>query len=318
MNRSNFTVAPVLTAAAGLLLAASSAWAIIPIPTVPIGNAGNASETTVNGPRGGVAYDYSIATTEVTNEQYTAFLNAVAATDTNSLYSTAMANSFGGISRSGVSGSYVYSTISGRASNPVNNVSFWDATRFANWLHNGQPMGTQNASTTESGAYTLTATGITNNTVTRSAGWQWAVASADEWYKAAYYQPASQGGDSDNYWLYPTSSNTAPTGGQANYVPAGIGNTTAVGSYGANFYGVYDMAGNVYEWNDSIPAGPFRGPMVGGAFDNIAGWLTPLNAYIGLPTFEREQIGFRVVAVPGPSALALLTIGGVMAARRRR
>ena len=26
-----------------------------------------------------------------------------------------------------------------------------------------------------------------------------------EWYKAAYYQPAAQGGDTDNYWLYPTA-----------------------------------------------------------------------------------------------------------------
>jgi len=318
MSRRILALSPVFTAAAGLLLAASSASATTPISTVSIGNAGNAAETTPNGPRGAVAYNYSIATTEVTNAQYTEFLNAVAYDDANSLYSMAMASGFGGITRAGSIGAFTYATVPGRQNNPVNNVSFWDATRFANWLHNGQPTGLQNAGTTESGAYLLTNTGITNNTVTRSAGWQWAVASADEWYNAAYYQPASQGGDSDNYWLYPTSSNTAPTGGQANYVPAGIGNTTAVGSYAANFNGVYDMAGNVYEWNDTIPAGPFRGPMVGGAFDNVAGWLTPLNAYVGLPTFERDQIGFRVVAIPGPSALALLTIGGVMAGRRRR
>lgn len=303
--------------AVGLSLAASTAFASITIPTVPIGDAGNAAESTPNGPYGSVGYDYAIATTEVTNAQYADFLNAVAYDDVNSLYSTDMAGTFGGITRAGPIGAFTYATVSGRENNPVNFVRFWDAARFANWLHNGQPMGPQNASTTESGAYTLTPSGITNNTVTRNAGWQWAVASADEWYKAAYYQPAGQGGDSDSYWLYPTSSNTAPTAGQANYVPAGIGDTTAVGSYAANFYGTYDMAGNVYEWNDSIPAGPFRGPMVGGAFDNIAGWLTPLNGYIGLPTFEREQIGFRVVAIPEPSSLALLALGGVIAGRRR-
>src|SRR6185436_20371683 len=132
---------------------------------------------------------YNIGSTEVTNAQYAAFLNAVAATDPNSLYNTDMAGSFGGITRSGSSGSYTYSSVSGRANNPVNFVSFWDATRFANWLHNGQPMGPQSASTTEDGAYTLTPQGIVNNTVTRNASWQWAVASADEWYKAAYYQP---------------------------------------------------------------------------------------------------------------------------------
>jgi len=33
-------------------------------------------------------------------------------------------------------------------------------------------------------------------------------ATDDEWYKAAYNQPAAQGGDSDDWWLYPTASNT--------------------------------------------------------------------------------------------------------------
>ena len=39
------------------------------------------------------------------------------------------------------------------ADRPVNYVSFWDAARFANWLHNGQPTGAQGAGTTEDGAY---------------------------------------------------------------------------------------------------------------------------------------------------------------------
>lgn len=311
--------ATVAALAAVTSLAATSALAQITIPTVPIGNPGNAGETTINGTRGAVSYTYDIATTEVTNAQYTAFLNAVAFDDPNGLYNSNMAGSFGGITRTGNIGAFVYNTISGRESNPVNNVSFWDATRFANWLHNGQPTGFQDNSTTENGAYTLTPGGITANTVTRNSNWQWAVASANEWYKAAYFQPAAQGGDADSYWLYPTSSNTAPTGAQANYLPSGIGNTTAVASYAANWAGVYDMGGNVYEWNDTLPvAGPFRGPLVGGAFDNVAGWLTPLNAYIPLASFERDQVGFRVVAIPGPSAAAVLGLGGMLAARRRR
>lgn len=306
-----------ITFASVLLGLSAAASAQITIPTVTIGNAGNAGETTINGTRGAVAYRYDIATTEVTNAQYAAFLNAVAATDTNALYNINMAGALGGITRSGSSGSYTYGTIAGRANNPVNNVSFWDAARFANWLHNGQPSGPQNNSTTENGAYTLTATGITNNTVTRNSNWQWAVVSTDEWYKAAYFQPASQGGDTDNYWSYPTSSNTPPTAGQANYLPANINDTTPVASYAANWAGVYDMAGNVYEWNDTNLAFT-RGPMVGGAFDNIAGWLTPLNAYAPFASAERDQLGFRVVAIPGPSAAALLVVGGVVAGRRRR
>ncbi len=308
----------VVALAALAAVATSVATAQINISTAAIGNPGNFGETTVNGTYGAVDYTYGIATTEVTNAQYTAFLNAVAFDDPNSLYNTNMAGSFGGITRTGPIGAFSYNTVSGRENNPVNFVSFWDATRFANWLHNGQPMGFQDNSTTENGAYTLTPGGISANTVTRNSNWQWAVASANEWYKAAYYQPANQGGDIDNYWLYPTSSNTAPTGAQANYLPSGIGNTTAVASYAANWAGVFDMAGNVYEWNDTIAAGPIRGPTWGGAYDNIAGWLTPLNGYVYLPTFEREQVGFRVVTIPGPSSIALLALGGLVTARRRR
>lgn len=304
-------------AAVGFVCAAA-AGGNISIPTVPVGHIGNVSEATPNGPFGGVGYAYNIGATEVTNAQYTAFLNAVAWDDTNSLYNLGMGGGFGGITRSGPIGAFTYSTVPGRENHPVNFVSFWDAARFANWLHNGQPFGPQDNSTTEDGAYTLTAGGISGNMVTRNAGWEWAVTSSNEWYKAAYHQPAGMGGDADNYWLYPTSSNAAPAPGQANYVPAGIGNTAPVASYAANFYGAHDMAGNVYEWSETILAGPVRGPMWGGAFDNIAGWLTPANAYATLPTEEREQVGFRVVQLPAPSAGVLMALGGMMAARRRR
>lgn len=297
---------------------ATSALGGINISTVPVGNTGNAGEATSLGLYGSVGYQYNIGATEVTNAQYAAFLNAVAWDDTNSLYNMGMGGAFGGITRSGPIGAFTYSTVPGRENNPVNFVSFWDAARFANWMHNGQPFGQQDNSTTENGAYTLTPAGISGNTVTRNAGWQWAVTNSNEWYKAAYHQPASQGGDADNYWLYPTSSNTAPTGAQANYLPSGIGNTVPVASYAPNFYGAYDMAGNVYEWSETLLAPIVRGPLWGGAFDNVAGWLTPANAYTPPPLTEREQVGFRLVQIPGPSAAGLLVVGVVAGARRRR
>jgi len=312
-------VRAVAALAAVTTLGAGASFGNITIPTVPVGNPGNAADSTPNGPFGSVAYAYNIGSTEVTNAQYAEFLGAVAYDDTNSLYNMGMAGSFGGITRSGPIGAFTYSAVPGRENNPVNFVSFWDAARFANWLHNGQPTGPQSNSTTEDGAYTLTAGGIAANTVARNAGWQWAVTSSNEWFKAAYHQPAAQGGDGDDYWLYPTSSNTAPTGAQANYVPAAIGDTTAVASYAANFYGAFDMAGNVYEWSDSILAPPVRGPLWGGAFDNIAGWLTPANAYTPPPFTEREQVGFRVVTlVPGPASVGLMAIGAAGVMRRRR
>ncbi len=169
------------------LLAASTASAAINIDTVLVGNAGNANDASTGTLYGGVSYDYHIGTHEVTNSQYTAFLNAVAATDTHSLYNSNMgSNTHGGINQSGSDGSFSYNVKSGFGNKPVNFVSFWDAARFSNWLTNGQGSGS-----TETGVYVLDATGISNNTITRNAtAWNnggVAVASENEWYKAAYY-----------------------------------------------------------------------------------------------------------------------------------
>ncbi|MDX2146543.1 MAG: SUMF1/EgtB/PvdO family nonheme iron enzyme [Planctomycetota bacterium] len=245
-------------------LSTSVAVASIHIPTVSIGNANNAVDFSSG--LGFVGYAYNIGQTEVTNAQYAAFLNAVARTDAHGLYyEPGMVGPFGGIIRNGSPGSYTYATIASRENHPVTYVSFWDTVRFANWLHNGQPAGPQDSSTTEDGAYTLTPEGIADNTITRNSGWRWAVTSQDEWYKAAYHQPSSQGGDSDNYWSFPNSADfIAPT--EANYLGSGIDNTLPVGSYDSNYYGAFDMAGNVFEWNDWIAFDGFSRGIRGGCF----------------------------------------------------
>jgi sulfatase modifying factor 1 len=299
-------------------LSTSIAWASVTIPTVPIGNPGNAADPTTG--FGAVAYSYNIGTTEVTNAQYAAFLNAVARTDTNNLYNTLMATGIGGITRSGLEGSYTYGTISGRADNPVNFVSFWDGTRFANWLHNGQPAGVQDNTTTEEGAYTLSAGGISSNSVTRNANWQWALPSEDEWYKAAYHQPASQGGDTDDYWRWVTSNNAVPTTAEANFGNV-IGNTTPVGSYSANFYGAFDMGGNVWEWTEAKLFSNAR-IVRGGSLDDgfgTAPWTLESSYRVWQTVWEESaNVGFRVSQIPGPSSVALLVIGALGVLHRRR
>jgi hypothetical protein len=57
------------------------------IEMVTVGNAGNAADITTFG---AVPYEFQIGKTEVTLAQYTAFLNAVAATDAFGLFNAAM------------------------------------------------------------------------------------------------------------------------------------------------------------------------------------------------------------------------------------
>jgi MYXO-CTERM domain-containing protein len=115
--------------------------------------------------------------------------------------------------------------------------------------------------------------------------------------------------------MYPTSSNTITTA-RANYNDV-IRNTTPVGSYAANYYGTFDMGGNVWEWNEAIIFGSYRG-VRGGSFFNVVDNLRADNRNFSNPTIEYDVFGFRVSQVPGPGSVALLAIGGLGALRRRR
>ncbi len=299
---------------AGLLAASTAATANVVIDTVLIGNANNLNDESTG--YGGVGYNYHIGTYEVTNSQYTAFLNAVAATDTHDLYNASMgSNTDGGINRSGSDGSFSYNVKSGFGNKPVNYVSFWDAARFSNWLTNGQGSGS-----TETGVYVLDATGISNNTITRNAtAWNnggVAVASENEWYKAAYYD--GNGG----YKLYPTQSNSITTA-DANYNNS-VGTVTDAGFYAnkASHYGTFDQGGNVWEWNDAIVSTSTRGRR-GGSFVNGGNLLQSSRRGSVNPAGEDGTIGFRVSSlapIPEPSAYAAILgcLGLSLALTRRK
>ena len=311
---------------AGGLLAASTASAAINLDTVLVGDAGNTGEVQSQGTFGTVGYNYHFGTHEVTNSQYTAFLNSVAATDTHSLYNTNMNSStHGGITRAGSSGSYTYSVKSGFGDKPVNFVSFWDAARFSNWLTNGQPTGAQGNSTTEDGMYNLGGvTNPTNTSVSRQLDFSLgqngvAVASENEWYKAAYYD--GNGG----YTLYPTQSNSITTA-DANYALS-VGTVTDVGTYTADpsHYGTFDQGGNVWEWNDAIVTKPAsRRGLRGSSFDFFAANdLQSSNRNTLDPTVENDSYGFRVSSlapIPEPSAYAVILgcLGLTLALTRRK
>ena len=275
----------------------------IEIETIPIGNVNNPVDPTftTDGTTGygSVDYVYRISTYEVTNAQYVDFLNAVAVNDRHALYHPKMTtDGRGGIIREGEEGNYSYSLKPNMATKPANWIEPRDAFRFANWLHNGQPSGEQDFTTTEDGVYLMDHLLYAPKEIKRKEGATWFLPNEDEWVKAAYYDPrtAAQGGPpgDDFYWQYSTRSDEDPTlieanrTGEvtnpgfnvANYLNnvsynTKTGNVVDVGGGGpdsVSFYGTYDQTGNVWEWTETVVKVSDKGPhfgVRGGCYDDV-------------------------------------------------
>jgi formylglycine-generating enzyme required for sulfatase activity len=314
---------------------------------VTVGNPGNAGEWSGQsyvgyGPDricGSVEYTFNMSKYEVTAGQYAAFLNAVAKTDTYGLYNTNMdaaVDSYGcNIKRAGSSGSYTYSVASDWANRPVNFVSWGDSARFANWLTHGQPTGAQGLTTTENGSYYLN--GATSNadllTVTRKTpaqGGRYCIPTEDEWYKAAYHK---NDGMTGNYFDYPTGSDSIPSndlitadpGNNANFYYGGYTidspyYRTVVGDFenSESPYGTFDQGGNVWEWNEAILYGSYRGLRGGWFGADYDFGLRAASRFDDDPSVEYYFIGFRVSEVPEPATMSLLALGGLGMLMRRR
>ncbi|MDP6636478.1 MAG: SUMF1/EgtB/PvdO family nonheme iron enzyme [Phycisphaerae bacterium] len=334
----------VVCVAAVVAAWASSASAVT-IDTVTVGDNNNLPDTEIMSTDGTSGYgavktDYRIAKFEVTSGQYRDFLNAVAQTDTYGLYNTEMWTELHGckIERIGASGSYNYSVAADRADRPVNYISWGDAARFANWMHNGQPSGLQGPATTEDGSYRLggAVTRADLLAITRNPTATWVIPTEDEWYKAAFHK---NDGATGNYFDYPTSSDTTPT----NVLPAiDPGNTATfldgawvpgfpfyrseVGDHenSASPYGTFDQAGNVWEWNEAVidlgggsVTDVYRG-LRGGDYSNSDGSLHADYRSWYDPSAEGVFSGMRLAEVPEPATVTMLTIGAIALVRRRR
>jgi len=340
MPRFSLKAFSVWLAALACLLAAPAGAALITYQEVTVGNAGNAKDTGGTG-HGAVAYDYQIGKYDVTIGQYTAFLNAVAATDTYSLYNSSMGTdgNIKGISRTGGSGRYTYSVL-GSANRPITYVSWWDSARFSNWMANGQPTGAQTSTTTENGAYRVNGA-TSGNAVAKnatnpntSAAPTFYVPTENEWYKAAYYSPALNSA-SGGYYAYATQSNAAPgnvvgsAANRANY-NNGVYSVTQSGSYDSNqnyltdvgaftnsgsFYGTFDQSGNVFQWNDlDGAAGSSRG-LRGGGWGSLAFSVSSSFSDSYVPSLEGTSLGFRLASpVSGPSGVPEIDPNGLSAA----
>ena len=83
--------------------------------------------------------------------------------------------------------------------------------------------------------------------------------------------------------------NQPPSSSLANYSYK-VGKPTPVGSYPANGYGLYDMAGNAGEWCQD------QAKLRGGSWDYYTSELEVGQRNRGHPTGRGDRYGFRCVA----------------------
>ena len=284
-----------------------------------VADAGNAADPLTG--FGAVPYAYNIGTYDVTVNQYVEFLNIKDPTGANTLglYDIRMNNtSYGGVSFSaGNANGNKYLVVAGRGNHPAN-ASWYDSVRFANWVNNGQGNGD-----TETGAYTfgaLIGLGVPLHVpLVRNAGAHVWMPTENEWYKAAYYDPGTS-----SYFQYPTSSNaipiaSSPTGlpNHANFYPGGPFRPTDVGAYTGTTspYGAFDMAGNVWQWNEGFVSNSrqigFGGSFLGGPEYSSSSFALAS----GQPNLAFVDIGIRLASAPGvpePSTGMLAVIAAAM------
>lgn len=287
------------------------------------------SWASVSGGIGSVNYTYRVATTETTRGQYAEFLNAVARSSTAPSYVLSLwSGTSTGITRTLASGTYTYSTTTPTL--PVSSVTWTSAARFVNWLNNGQ-VATSNTTTLNTalntGAYTLATSSTGSTVVNRTAGYTTAgstdkffLPSANEWVKAAFYNPGSatwntwQNGSSSTPFQVTSTSTTNLS--SANAGVYGSPAPRAVGSIvnSKSPYGLYDMLGNITEMTDTAN-GLSQYFAASGSYlissSGISAWNINSNQYLSATA---ASIGFRVAgiaAVPEPETITLAAFGVV-------
>lgn len=314
------TYAPAL---AILTLCTSSAYAdtfgsganSFTIDFVDIGNPGNVADTTGKpSPAGAVPYSYRIGKYEISRGMISA-ANAEAGLGLTLANMTA----WGG----------------NGADQPATGVSWVGLAKFVNWL---------NTSTGHSPAYKFDAQGAFQLWTASDFGYnpanqfrntlaKYVLPSNDEWYKAAFYNPAT-----GTYFDFATGSNAMPTPtsggiapGTAVYAvsPLSLGPAEINMAGGLSPYGTMGQNGNVYEWMETMSP-PFLGSPTNSdpfAFRIIRGGdfsesqanssLLSANPFIlgsGPPEFSYPFTGFRVVSlIPEPSSIVILAVGAMAA-----
>jgi hypothetical protein len=264
----------------------------------------NPHNPTTSRGNGSVGYVYYVSKKEVSNDQYVFFLNDVA--KTNSRFLMSSTSSFK-ITRSGSSGGYSYSVMSGFGSAAVNGISPAASMMYINWLANY--VGNKNTMT---GSYNVSLSG---------EYWQWRVPARnsnasiflpnrDEALKSMYFN------GSLNLWM----SNWSNPNGlfNADNIPSEFVEHSKPGEYLIQDALKFTSSGwlgtpvNLTQIEDSL----YLNPANMSAYGNVN--------WVGFTQDNMTDVGFRIATtlsnVPEPSSLSLLLAGGavLMAGRRRR
>lgn len=161
----------------------------------------------------------------------------------------------------------------GRDKRPVINVSWFDAYKFTNWL-------------------------------TNRSGRQYRLPTEAEW------EYATRAGTDTVYWwgndIERDYANCHGCGSQWDNIK-----TAPVGSFSANQWGLFDMAGNVWKWMCSAYSSAYDGneercvgrenknlrSLRGGSWYNLQRWLRSASRYRDEPNNRNNYTGFRIVGV---------------------
>jgi sulfatase modifying factor 1 len=283
------------------------------IEFVTIGNPGNPADTRVShSPFGSVPYIYRLGKFEI-SEQMIDKANALGAL---------------GVTKD-----------TRGANKPATSVSWNEAARFVNWLNTRtgsvpaykfavQPGQVGYSANANIEPWTPSDAGYNPNNLYRNSLARYFLPSADEWYKAAYYNPI--GGV---YYDFPTGSDSFPDGIDAagdpifdavffdfgsNSQPNDITNVGLLSPYGTAGQG-----GNVYEWEETDfdlvngPSSSGRG-VRGGVWNDDAFGLRAIYRNIDIPSNELNVNGFRVASIiPEPCTMLLLAQTVLLLGQRR-
>lgn len=210
------------------------------------------------------------------------------------------------------------------ANKPATSVTWFEAATFVNWLNTST--GHMPAYKFVGGTFELwqvSELGFNLSNPFRNSQAFYFLPSADEWYKAAYYDPTA-----GVYYDYPTGSDIEPDGidffGDTSFDAVFVEDDSAANSQPNDVtdvgllspYGTGGQGGNAYEWeetevdlvNDDPTAA--RGGR-GGHWALSSDALRAINRYFGEPSHGYGPWGFRVAGIPEPTTLLLGALASV-------